>query len=272
MSFKRSKRRKMTSAAPPQLVELTLVASFPRPWKSDGEELAAIPIRKRWHPSSVDFYAVAETPNRGRPNATIVREVTDVDSFIGAITCSDLRAKTPRPNGNIGRLNIISHGSSGVLSLSGRVLANGGVPLGRGSSNPRNDERIDQTTLNWFNETEKGRAYRGLIRAKLNPGAEIWLIMCRSAGIGDSFIVARELAETFGVKVMGYSSEVWYHPDENLVCPVGDPACVGGRNMTSIGENGTKGRGYFCMVKVPDAFAGKHMNEATSYAPQNIKE
>jgi hypothetical protein len=249
------------------LVELTLVASYGSPWKGNlAAEIEATATKGKWHPTSIDFYAVAHTPNYGRRNATLVREVNNVDSLIGAIT------KTPCPNGGIGRLNVISHGTDGICSLHGEVRANGYVTIGRGHANPREDERIDGATLEWFNTNDVGRTYRDMIRAKLNSKAEIWLIMCKSAGIGDSFVVARELAETFGVRVMGYNSEVWYHPDDGLACPVGVPACVDGRNRTSIGENGKQGRGYFCMAKVPDAFAGKHMSEATHYDPIKVKD
>ena len=72
---------------------------------------------------------------------------------------------------------------------------------------------------------------------------------------------------------MGYDSEVWYHhPDGKLSCAGRGPACIAGRNITSIGKNGTQGLGYFCMVKVPEPFAGRHMAGAKSYDPVKIED
>jgi hypothetical protein len=268
MTLKRSKRKKLTSAAPPRLLELTLVASYPTPWKGNpAAELGALAVEGRWHPTSEDFFAVAHTPNGARSNATIVREVNNIDTLIGAIT------KIPCPNGGIGRLNLISHGTDGILSLSGEVRANGYVSIGRGYSNSFEDKRIDEATLEWFNEDGRGRIYRDMIRDKLNREAEIWLFMCKSAGIGKPFALARRLANTFGRRVMGYDSEVWYHhPDGKLSCAGRGPACIAGRNITSIGKNGTQGLGYFCMVKVPEPFAGRHMAGAKSYDPVKIED
>jgi hypothetical protein len=278
MEFQRSKRRKHTSVAPPRLIELTLVARFQSPWTSESEEAAATQIEGRWHPSIVDFEAVANTPNRGFRYATIVQHVSNVGEMIARIWYKDSdekNPKIPRPNCNLGRLNIITHGDDGVIALSGTLDRNGKCQLGDGDTNSRYDKRIDARTLEWFNTDEVGRTYRDMIREKLHPTAEIWLILCKGACIGRSFELARDLANTFGVSVRGYTKEVWYEPDlasngTRIVCGDADPACVGGRNRISIGKGGGVGRGYFCMVKVPEAFTGKHMADAETFSVKNV--
>ena len=281
MERRRSKRKKTTSAAPPHLVEVTLVAYYPSPWKNDAEEVAAL-AQDRWHPTSKDFYAVAHTPNQGRRNATIVREVNNVNTFFGAIKYEDCDAKKERPNGSIGRLNLISHGGKGVFSLSGTVRSNGLVFTGRGSENHMIDEMIDDDTLEWFNQDAYGKQCRDEIRAKLNPKAELWLILCNAAGLGPSHNLSRRLAKTFNVTVRAYNKEVWYYPDQanpqnQIRCPIGAIACLNGRNLTSVGrddppkEHSEKGRGYFCQVKVPHDFAGTHMRNAERISPEDMK-
>jgi hypothetical protein len=277
MEFLRTKRKKHTSVQPPILVELTMVAQFSGPWKvDDPEEVAAIQAR-RWHPTTMDFEAVANTPNAGFKLATTVQFVRDVDELIGQIYYQNYKAKIVRPNQNLGRVNLISHGGKGVFALSGQVHTDGSVHLGDGDANPRYDQRIDERTLEWFNTDEVGRTYRTMIREKLHPKAEFWLILCNGACVGKSYIAAQELANTFGRTVRAYADEVWCHPDRSgannhIQCHGGDAACIMGRNMTSIGENGTQGRGYSCQAKVPEAFAGKHMPAAETISPKNIWE
>lgn len=290
MERRRSKRKKMTSAAPSRLVELTLVAYYPTPWKSDAEEVTALD-QDRWHPTSKDFYAVAHTPNQGRHNATIVREVNNIRSLVGAIKFEDLHGRRERPNGSIGRLNLISHGGKrGVFGLSGEVRANGNVFCGRGLEDHFLDEVIDEHTLKWFNN--EGRGHRDDIRAKLDRGAEFWLFLCSAASVGPCRVLSEKLANTFNVTVRAYNDEVWYYPDHKnaknqIKCSGDDVACFMGRNLTSIGQDDAdkdskeddqledrkkQGRGYFCHVKVPDAFAGTHMRHAVVISPKNIHE
>ena len=106
--------------------------------------------------------------------------------------------------------------------------------------------------------------------------------MCSGAGLGPSRNLSQDLANTFNVTVCAYNDEVWYYPDhENPQAPIrcsgNDPACLKGRNLTSIGRDEPdkpkkKGRGYFCQAKVPDAYAGAHMRDSVKISPRNIAE
>jgi hypothetical protein len=218
MEFLRSKRQKHTSFSPARLTELTLVARFPSPWHTNDPDEAKATLQKgRWHPSSVDFVAVATTPNLGQRSATTVFHAGSVDELIVRICYKDSDSANPkvqRPDHNLGRINIITHGNDGVIALSGKLDKSGHCHLGDPDpNNPRFDQRIDGRTLEWFNTDKIGRAYRNMIRQKLHRTAEIWLVMCNGACIGKSFELARELANTFGVTVRGYTQEVWYSPD-----------------------------------------------------------
>lgn len=275
MEFQRTKRKKHTSAAPPRSVELTLLARFADPWKGNMPGAVQAIAENRWHPTITDFWAIAKTPNRAARPRTTIEKAGDVSELIRRLCYIDEQPARPRPNQNLARVNLISHGGDGVFALSGEVHTDGRVMLGGGNLNPLLDQRIDERTLEWFNDDPVGLVHRDAIREKLHPTAEFWLVLCNGACLGKSYIVAQELANTFGITVRAYREEVWCHPDlpapgNYIRCPGNDRACIDGRNRTSIGEDGAQGRGFSCWSKVPDAFAGKHMPAAESFRPKNV--
>jgi hypothetical protein len=277
MEFQRTKRKKHTSAAPPRLVELTLVARFPDPWKGNMPGAVQAIEEKRWHPTLTDFAAIARTPNKAARPRTTIKYAGDISELVQRLCYFDEESQWPRPNQNLVRVNLISHGGNGVFALSGEVHTDGRVMLGRGDPNPLLDRRIDERTIEWFNTDPVGLVHRDAIREKLHPTAEFWLVLCNGACLGKSYILAQELANTLGVTVKGYRDEVWCHPDRpapgNCIrCLPGARACIDGRNLTSIGENGQQGRGYCCWTKVPDAFAGQHMSAAESFPPKQVRD
>jgi hypothetical protein len=93
--------------------EITVVGDFARPWKGDGEEIAAI-VDGRWSPSTADFRMLAA--NSGEVDARIVSSPLALIHLI-----------LDQPLQSIRRLNIVSHGDDGGIGFSGDIEENGDV-------------------------------------------------------------------------------------------------------------------------------------------------
>lgn len=251
------------AVVPARPIELTLIAQYDNPWSSPGEELQAVSLHK-WHPTINDFEAVANVPNHGRRTLTMVKRLGRFDEFLGAII--KVNETQVRATHSIGRLNLITHASSGLISLSGTVTREGGCDLGRFDfSNALASLGMDSSAMSWLNTTEEGKGYRDAAREKFTEDAEIWIIACNGA-VGTSVGVVLDMSGTFGVKVAAYDDVISYWP-------VGNDTAID-RARTSIGfikdakgnyvpkPEHPIGRGYYCWVKVPPSLAGTHLQSA----------
>jgi hypothetical protein len=243
---------KDTAAAPPQPIEITAVGHYeiPASWKADGKVELAVLAAKNWHPTSHDFWAVAEVPNKGAKR-TLAVEVGTFGGLLGIIT--QTRQNVSRPNASIARLNIITHAQSGNIALGGTVAANGDCTLPPFDiTNALDSEGMDSSAMSWLNTT--GKSVRDDARNKFTSNAEIWLIVCNGATAGASMLTARDMSAAFGVAVLAYNHPVHYWPEQDTAGTRITKRCV-----TSNGPSGTHGDGYSCWVKVPAALAGQHL-------------
>jgi hypothetical protein len=276
------RRHGRTPAALPRAQEVSAVAEFPRPWSHDSEEIEVMKKAGKWHPTVNDLEAVANTPNtiNGVLRTDVIR-VKTIGELVGVLEKSkDIK----RPPHSVKRLNIFSHGNPGLVALSGTVAATGDVKLGDPSEDidaagkliQHKSTHLDHGTISWLNELDdfnkdiNGPRFRNIARNKLHPEAEIWLILCNGAGIGKSFELAREIANTFGVAVYGYETEICYHPTYD-----GERGIVLSRTTTSIGEKGEPGIGYYSMEKVyldkaKTKRLGEHLTNATRISPTKV--
>ena len=249
------KPTKDAAAAPPQPIEISAIGRYPVPaaWSSAVTELAVLAAGK-WHPTTVDFEAVADVPNKPK-RRTLVTEVGMFSELLGVI--SKTMNGAVRPNASIARLNIITHANPGVIGLSGTVADDGSCRVEPFDINdPLNSEGIDSSAMSWLDTT--GQSLRDDARTKFAPGAEIWLLVCNGATVGPSMLLAGDMARTFQVPVVAYNHPLHYWPEKNASGTQITKRCV-----TSIGPSGTKGDGYFCWVKVPPAQAGQHLGLRT---------
>jgi hypothetical protein len=250
------KPTKDSAAAPPQPIEISAIGRYPVPaaWESNGKTELAVLAAGNWHPTTADFEAVAEVPNKPKPR-TIVTEVGMLSELLGIIIKT--MKGGDRPNASIARLNIISHANPGVIGLSGTVADDGSCSLGRFDINdPLNSEGIDSSAMTWLDTT--GQSLRDDARTKFAPGGEIWLLVCNGATAGPSMLLAGDMARTFRVPVVAYNHPLHYWPEKNASGTQVTKRCV-----TSIGPSGAKGDGYFCWVKVAPARAGQHLGLQT---------
>jgi len=261
MGAPKKAQRKVVVAKKPQVHEVTAIARFENPWAGDEHgEMEAIRAGK-WHPSMVDFDAVANTPNQLlKSTQTHIAEVTTIGTLAGALI--KMRRKkdfVDRPDGVVKRLNIISHGMPGLIALAGKLDKSGACYLGdatlereNGALKPYKRTQIDDGALSWLAgedpEDQTGKELLDKMRAKFtHEGAEIWLILCRGGGgvsdlgVGAGAILARKLRDVFRVKVIAFATDIWYWPDMGKH--------ITSRNVTSIGERGERGLGYPSLVE-----------------------
>lgn len=208
-------------------IVLTAVADFPRPgeWRSPAREIAAITANPgRWHPTNVDFDAMAEFMTRDNAFGTRRHEIVRV-RFLGDL----LNAMAAQPAGSIGRINIITHAGSGSIPLAGVVRDDGSVSFGVPGDDPPNDVSvIGGTTLgnlkanNSVDSAHPNLAFTpsggGTIRFRdalksLYPSwAFIYIYGC-NGGFDQTFV--QDVADTFGVMVFGFAAEIGYAPDHD---------------------------------------------------------
>ena len=248
------------SSAYDNSIVLTAVADFPRPnnWRSPIREIAAI-RDGRWHPTNVDFNAMAEFMTSENAFGTRTHEIVPV-RFLGEL----LKAMAAKPAGSIGRINIITHAGSGSIPLAGVVQDNGGVPFGVPGGDPPNDVSIiDGLTLGnlrvnnsvdsafpdlAFTPSGGGEIrFSDALKSFYPSWAFIFIYGC-NGGFDEEFL--QNVADTFGVMVFGFGAMIFYAPDENghritsrLNCRYPDKA----------------GKPYIGLHKlIPDRFAKPH--------------
>lgn len=266
------KIQRKSPIVPARVVEITLVGTFSRPasWQrrdtpqGDAAEIKLMQAGT-WHPCTEDFLAVANVPNARAKLTTVHDPIGTFGQVLGAIldTADDGETHRRAPR-SIKRLNLISHGlgESGrtpIYGLSGDIADDGGCFL-HGSleeagtpGRPLQSRGIDEALLDWLDTRQP--ELRDQCRQRFREDGEIGLILCNSGG--SSFArnvanLAQRLARTFDVAVLAFDDEVVYHSyfeHERFVR----------RDLTSVGQSGTQGRGYACAVPVPKELAGTHL-------------
>lgn len=258
---------KKTPAVPDRGIEVTVIASYPRPraWGTfgspagDAEEIR-LSNAGTWHPTSDNFRIVANTPNQFKRNLTEVFDVSTVGEFIGAFTQKNGKDRPPK---SVARVNIVAHGNPGLIGLSGTLDDAGNVSLASSRREtaadpfaPSNGGGLDASVASWLNGS--GKPFRTLARNVLRDDAELHLILC-NGGLGRGVALMQDLAMALNLVVRGFSDAVFCHFTF-------DATKIRERNITSIGRNGRQGPGYQCFVKVPPAFAGDHLKPDRSAA------
>jgi hypothetical protein len=264
---KPANKPKKTPAVPDRGIEVTVIASYPRPraWGAFGTSAGdAVEIRlagaKTWHPTTDNFRIVAGTPNQFKKGLTEVFDISTVGEFIGAFTQKNGK---DRPAKSVGRVNIVAHGNPGLIGLSGSLDDAGNVSLANSRRETASDPfapssggGLDASVASWLNGS--GKPFRTLARNVLRDDAELHLILC-NGGLGRGLALMQDLALSLNLVVRGFSDAVFCHftfAGQRIL----------ERNITSIGENGSQGKGYQCFVKVPQAFAGDHLKPDRSAA------
>lgn len=212
------------SSAYDNSVVLTAIAHFPPPpqWRGNpAREVAAI-RDDRWHPTDIDFNAMAQFMTRDNAFGARTHEIVRV-KFLGDL----LRAMTAMPAGSVGRINILTHANPGSIPFAGEVNDNGDVFLGAPEGDPLNDvSDMDGTTLGnlraansvdfghpdlAFTPTGGGAIkFKDALKHLFPSWAFIYLYGCRG-GFDQPFL--QNFADTFGVMVFGFGAEVFYAPE-----------------------------------------------------------
>jgi hypothetical protein len=251
------------------LDEVSAISSYPRPkaWGAFGTaagDLAEINASRtqgsHWSPTTDYFRIVAQTPHQHKAGITQIFEIATVGEMLGAML-RDTKGKD-RPKHSIRRFNILAHGNPGLIGLSGDVSDTGDVTFVSVNNEPSdrlNWHRIDTSVINFLNG--QGKSVRDQVREKFVPNGEIALILC-GGGVGQGLLLALDLARTFHVTVRAYKEEIFYQFDFNQ-----STNRIIDRNITSVGQSGTQGKGYLCFVTVPANLAGSHL-QFTATAPK----
>jgi hypothetical protein len=290
-----TKPRKSTPSKPPRPRELSLLADFPSPWANPRDEVDAyLAANGTWHPTNRVFDAVASTANPKGKVLTEITEVSNLGQFYQAIAFTKAGKGPEREPQTVGRVNLFSHGSPRNVALHGHIKLGpmNMVCLGVYQREDAPEDRlksgmITAHEIEYLND--EGTFYRDRIREKLSSDAEIWLFLCGVAkgyenndeqnqrtGKPGKYNIAKELANTFQVVVKAFEDEIWYWPHVDQKTGRFDD-----RTITSIGEKGERGRGYYSREKVPylDATFGNqrrlgwHMvDKASSFSPEKVQQ
>ena len=195
---------------PPGGIELTLVGHFPRPgtW-NDAVEKARI-AAKTWFPHTLDFRAVG-----GSGSVEIASEW-------------DFLLKIVQARSQISRLNFFSHAkeNGGLVAMEGSVFADGtNVGLGAGWTQVIAGQGtiMDPYAKTWGDFGQNSGTVTvtvgtttftlDTVRAKFTEDAVIWLYLCHGAS---DPVLFQEIANTFQVKVKGFSKELVYCAPQNF--------------------------------------------------------
>lgn len=230
---------------PNALEEITFVASFTSEFTPQHPQLERDQAKAgKWAPALVDFLAVAnvDTPQP----AKAVFEVSGFMDLLGHILFTDSsRPKSSpfRPAQSVKRVNIITHGSSGLIALSGSVDKTGSVMLTlHPAAGPDLDGPIDVAAVQ-LAKTEglvldNGKALLPSLRDRFAPDAEIFLIACNSAS-GIALPLMQDLKDLFKVTIRAYNKEIAY-------CPTLDATHIIDRAFTTTTNcnDGSAQRGY----------------------------
>lgn len=230
---------------PNALEELTFVASFTSEFAAQSAQFERDQARAgQWAPALKDFLAVAkvDTPQP----AKAIFEVSGFMEMLGYILFAD--PSTPksspfRPMQSVKRVNIITHGNSGLIALSGSVDKTGAVMLTtHPAAGPDLNGPIDVAAVQLANNQglilDNGEALVQSLRDRFAPDADIFLIACKSAS-GTALPLMQDLKDLFKVTIRAYRKEIAY-------CPSLDATHIIDRSLTTTSncDDGSAQRGY----------------------------
>jgi hypothetical protein len=204
--------------------EIIVIATFPRPWPSDAEEINNMQAQT-WSPSDVDFNAVAQKDKR---NATIFT-VKSFGEFLGAIQSV--------PAKSLQRAVVITHANAGLIAFSGTVAfnqagkTNGSVFLtvSGGVNSPLTGGLDVDALLGLRNDSSLVNDLRGRFTGKQ---AEILLVCCH-AGQATGLLLLQDLAVTLQATVKSFKDSIFYCPAFRTAPP---PPSVTDRTLTGAGS------------------------------------
>jgi hypothetical protein len=189
----------------PTTREISVVATFPKPFKSVAEEVKAMKD-DRWEPSTEDFSAVA-----GQQSVT-------VDNYLQLLAVALVDGNRETTAGSIGRINIFTHSNSDLIAMRGTISV-GGLTTTVSLEVPTaiSDDTLD--ALNQpgatFSISHKSKSISSKkytlddVRKRFAANAVIVLYSCR-AGVSKVFL--QRIADTFQVKVRGFDDVIGYFP------------------------------------------------------------
>jgi hypothetical protein len=227
------------------LAEITIVANFPDAYAtaSTQEERDKAAGGTKWAPARRDFLAVAAVDT---PQPT--RAIFEVSSFLEALSVimfvnpAKPDSSAFRPGQSVKRVNIISHGNSSMIAMSGTVDTEGVVMLNmRAAGASLLSGPIDiaavQAASDPLLQLANGKALTVSLRDRLAPDAEIFLIACDS-GMGQAVMLMQDLKALFKVKIRAFSQAIAY-------CPLLDANKIIDRAFTAVGScSGGSKRGF----------------------------
>ncbi|HET8546815.1 MAG TPA: hypothetical protein VFL57_02370 [Bryobacteraceae bacterium] len=215
---------------------LNCVGDFRNPWKTATEESRHI-TNWTWSPGTDSWQAVY---------ATNVIVTGSLSQFLGLIE--------KQKAGNIQRINLLSHGTRGLIAFTGSISAEDGSV----SLNSKNglDLRIADTEPiskggGKFEESLGAIARR--LRNRFAKNAEIVFYLCNS---GSDWELLQEVANAFQVVAKGFQKKIWFCPEWPKV--PGPPKID--RSFTSLDKCATKKKGI------------GHLNPDISRQPKAAKE
>lgn len=205
-----------TPVAKPRMVEITCIASFPNPFKTQAAEIAGMKIGAAnpganppgWAPSTDDFNAVAEADVKDNK---AIFSVSNTGELIGAMQTA--------PPGTLARVNLITHSNSSILPLSGTITDKGEVFF-NGQSDPSRLKlpRINTDFIDYLNGKASpqggdpdGKTLRADLRALLRSNAEFFFYGC-DGGAANSFLVMQELGICLGMATHGFQNFIDFQP------------------------------------------------------------
>lgn len=204
--------------------EITLVGDFKNPFTSIKEEVKAMK-EGRWEPSTDDFQDVG-----GR--------VARVDSYLSVLGAILVEGDSETHAGSISRINIFTHANSNLIALGGRIevgsiSTNVLLNVQNAISSDTLDNLNNQGAIFNVQSKVKKLAKKDFtlddVRARFAKDAVIVLYACRSGVEG---ALLQRLADTFQVKVIGFTDLIGYFPNYTEV-----PARVTNRRRVGVGRN-----------------------------------
>jgi hypothetical protein len=203
--------------------EITVIGSFKNPFNSLGDEIKAMK-ENRWSPSTDDFSAVAG------------RSLT-VDSYLGLLTVILADGDRETQAGSIKRINIFTHANKDMIALSGRISAGGVLAqvflnvdssLSVDTLDKLNQEGVTFSVPSKSKQLAAKKFTLDDVKKRFATDAVIVVYACHS-GLDGVFV--QYLADTFQVKVRGFSDVIGYFPKYE-----DQPASVN-RRRVGIGYN-----------------------------------
>jgi hypothetical protein len=260
--------RKLEVLPEPKGVEVVLIASFPSPWR--GRPAAEIEALNKkigyWQATSADMRAIAESQAKqdSSPDAVENRPPElgelklEADNIHTILTLGDFldTAINKYEDHSIARLVLITHSDQNVLAFSGNIRINSdqtadvtwprasnvdfdpSVP----SSQVFNETVARLDTMQWLGENPDGKYKLQQFINKFSENGEIVLISCKAGTSGFSLSPKHTSALAYLLKdadipIKATNDQIWYWTKAS-------GNTIADRDLISVGEHGTQGRGY----------------------------